>query len=525
MVFHHPCGVVNRVGRVPKGRKGLIGLDCTWSFENKRLGVIELILAEYLSQRYEEVFFDEFYREIFQDGCLPEWTSEDPKVDYPSGNGKWHYVGIAMEQLPEFWEAKEGQKPRRKTKRHYVYNDLAAIHELVEDPVHKDNFCFMAPVSYVGSTRKNANARQMFALCIEIDDLKIERGTQEGMRSLLLDIDQEYSPRPTFILCSGSGVHLYYVFETPVNLFPSIFKQMQKLKRDLTKRLWNRRVTTSYEKIQYEGICQPFRILGTVTKKGEKTRAFRTGEKIDVEYLNSFVKEPNRVFLHYEKYQRAAGVTPLPIAKEKWPEWNENVVERQRAGKKPKRRSWTTNRALYDSFLDRIPYEARVGHRYNSLLVLASCAVKCKISKEEFEADCWRLWERLDFDEDKPFTEQDVRDVVKAYKNNELTRMTVEAAAALSGITLKRDEKRRRGKDRIGRDAHLEIARAIQSVKCRQRGRDWREGNGRPKGSGTAQQVVLEWQKNNPGGTKKQCKDATGLTYPTIRKWWDSISE
>ena len=48
---------------------------------------------------------------------------------------------------------------------------------------------------------------------------------------------------------------------------------------------------------------------------------------------------------------------------------------------------------------------------------------------------------------------------------------------------------------------------------------------GRPSGSGTAQKTVYEWRQQHPGGTKSHCKRETGLTYPTIRKWWDTIPE
>lgn len=472
-----------------------------------------MILADVLSQRFGEIYFDEFYREVFQTGYLAEWDTDNPREKYPSGDS-WYYTGIAMEQLPDLWPAKNGKKPRHKVVRHAVYDDLAALHDLVENPVHKDNFIFIAPVSYVGYRRLNRNARQLFALCIEIDDLIVKGGAQEGLRSLMLDIDQEYSPRPTFMLCSGSGVHLYYVFDEPVNLYPSIFKQLEKMKKDLTKHLWNRRVTSSHDKVQYEGVCQPFRMLGTVTKAGERTRAFKTGERCTIDYLNGFVKESSRVFLHYEKYQRAAGVTPLKDAAKKWPDWYARVPARQRAGKKPIKRTWQTNRAMYDRFLERIPYEARAGHRYNSLLVLGSCAIKCGISREEYEADCWQLLPLLDFDQTQPFTDADVMHVIQSHKSKELVTMTVEAAAALSGMEIRRSK--RNGRTQA---AHLARARAVQEVDYPDG--LWREGNGRPKGSGTAQETVQRWRQDNPEGTKKECKDSTGLTYPTIRKWWN----
>ena len=108
-----------------------------------------MILADILAKRFEEIYFDEFYRDIFGEGNLAEWETDNPRKDYPSGE-KWFYTAIAMEQLPECWPAADGEKPKHKTVRHAVYDDLAALHELIEDPKHQENFIFMPPVSYVG---------------------------------------------------------------------------------------------------------------------------------------------------------------------------------------------------------------------------------------------------------------------------------------------------------------------------------------------------------------------------------------
>ena len=59
----------------------------------------------------------------------------------------------------------------------------------------------------------------------------------------------------------------------------------------------------------------------------------------------------------------------------------------------------------------------------------------------------------------------------------------------------------------------MEVMRAIQSVV----NPNWRDGNGRP----SAATVVCEWRRQHPEGKKSQCKAETGLSYPTIRKWWD----
>src|SRR5699024_244105 len=51
--------------------------------------------------------------------------------------------------------------------------------------------------------------------------------------------------------------------------------------------------------------------------------------------------------------------------------------------------------------------------------------------------------------------------------------------------------------------------------------KNWRNKDGRPKGSGTAQARVYEWRQQHPEGRKADCHRETGLDPKTIRKWWD----
>ena len=45
----------------------------------------------------------------------------------------------------------------------------------------------------------------------------------------------------------------------------------------------------------------------------------------------------------------------------------------------------------------------------------------------------------------------------------------------------------------------------------------WRKGNGRP----TAQAKVIEWRLHHPDGRKIDCERETGLSRPTVLKWWE----
>ena len=46
--------------------------------------------------------------------------------------------------------------------------------------------------------------------------------------------------------------------------------------------------------------------------------------------------------------------------------------------------------------------------------------------------------------------------------------------------------------------------------------KNWREGNGRPDKA----KVVEEWQKIHPDGKKADCIRDTGLSKPTVYRWW-----
>ena len=61
-------------------------------------------------------------------------------------------------------------------------------------------------------------------------------------------------------------------------------------------------------------------------------------------------------------------------------------------------------------------------------------------------------------------------------------------------------------------------ARALQEIY----NPNWRNTEGRPKGSGTKEEQIRAWRLANPNGKKIDCYRETGITRPTIDKWWNS---
>lgn len=435
---------------------------------------------DFLAKYYEEVRPYEFYRDIFPEGEL--------QSKGVLGDGR--YNGIAVELGKD------------KVRRYTVTDDLGILADLLTS----DNFIIISPISYVGRNRTSDNARMMYALAVDLDGVNREI----NMVDLFHQINKvEHLPRPTYTVVSGTGLHLYYVFERPIPLFKNIVEQLTRLKHDLTRKIWNGYVTDLNEKVQYQSIFQGFRLVGGVTKSGSRTRVFRTGEKVTIEYLNGFVwDEKNRVteFAYKSKLS-------LSAAKEKYPEWYEKrVVEGKRKG------TWTCDRAVYDWWQRRL-YEIQEGHRYYGVMCLAIYAKKCGIPRDELENDAFGLVDRLDLltsSEDNHFTREDVLAALELYNDNYIT-FPIDTISTLTDLQIKKN--RRNGRKQA---AHLYLARR-KKEDMKVIGEQVDEG--RPKGSGTAEQIVRQWQQLHPDGRKVDCIRDTGLSKPTVYKWWTQQGE
>lgn len=452
-------------------------------------------ISDELSRLFEEVDAMDFYREIFPEGELDEWS------DDPEERTKGKYTAIAVEITKE--KKKDG---RPLVKRYSITDELDGIDALT----YSKNFCVLAPISYAGKSRESTNARVMYALCIELDNLIASKnGRQRGLEALMNQWTErvDWIPRPTFLVASGSGVHLYYVFEEGIPLFKNVVDSLKLYKRELTWKIWNRHTTTDIgDKIQHESIFQAFRMVGTRTKKDDVVRAYRTGERLSIDYMNHFVDPKNQIVTVY-KSKLSKGE-----ARAKFPEWYERrIVNGQPRGR------WTCDRAVYEWWYSKVLNGATVGHRYYCLMMLCIYAVKCDISREELEEDCFRLMKILDEKTDKPenrFTEKDVLDALQAFEDKSLVTYPVTSIQNRSGIDIPRNKRNHRKKA-----IHVKIMTSTRDILYPEG--EWRNKDGRPKGSGTAHEKVQRWRQDNPEGTKKECKDSTGLTYPTIRKWWD----
>lgn len=466
---------------------------------------------ELLDMGYEEVKPLDFYRDIFPKDSLQKKGILLDNGHYCYDNDKGKYCGIAIEVSKEL----KGNKPV--VKRYSITDDL----ETIELLLNTENFVLLSPISYVGKARTTDNARNMYAFALEIDNLLVdEKGNAVGLRDLLHQMRENILPQANYIVTSGNGVHLYFILDQPIRLFENVKQSLTRYKKFITRQFWNRYITFDYkeEKIQYESAFQGFRLVGGVTKNGDRTHAFRlNSQPVTIEYLNEFVfQEKNvddpRIVVCYESF------LTLKDAKEKYPEWyQKRIVEKQKKG------SWTNKRALYDWWLRRIKTEIKVGHRYHALMLLSIYAIKCGISYDELENDCFSLlepYDNLSVRGDNRFEESDVLSALQIFEDKDYVTFPINSIEKLSGVKIEKNK--RNGRKQAD---HIKMVNGLRKFRKEVMKEDEYKNNGRPKGSGEKKDIVCEWRIKNPLGKKIDCYKDTGLSRVTINKWWEYAGE
>lgn len=454
------------------------------------------LMTEWLEERFQEVTPRQFYRCIFPEG----------ELDAKGAMTKGKYTGIVC------------RMGRDRVYRYSLTDDLDAI----DTAVNSDDFCICRPLSYAGKTAKSEFARGLYAFAVDVDKLHTGPNYPVGLGNLWNRHIEAVKriPKPTFIVCSGSGLHLYYVLERPIPLYSKdVVRELQDYKRQLTQIIWHDTIVNikSEHEIQQEGIYQGFRMPGTITKKGGRAKAFRTGDKVTFEYLESFAGAD------YRKAREAAkkcGKTNLAVAAMKWPDWYERRIVRGE-----KRGTWAVNRRVYDWWKEKILGNATVGHRYYCCMMLAIYARKCgrydpkhnpnPVTEEELERDMYSLlepMERLTETDDNHFGLDDIQHAIEAYQDRLITYPRV-SIAYKTGIPILANK--RNGQKQAD---HLEEARAVRDIRSKRRGERWDEHNGRK----SQFEAVQMWRAAHPDGRKADCIRETGLSKPTVYKHWEA---
>lgn len=451
----------------------------------------------YLNQFCDEVEPLEFYRDIFPQGSFErKGHLEDNK-----GNG------LALE-IPDRGHglALQLEDSKGKATHHIVTDNLEELEELQGSP-----FTIMSPISYYGRRRNAKNARFLYAMVFDLDGVG-----RPQLRDVLHQMRNDVIPTATYIVNSGTGLHLYYVLMEPVPMYPQNQKFLKELKYGLTRRVWNG-YTSTLEVPQMQSIMQGFRVVGSCSKLGPDypVTAWRYGDKVSLEYLvDALPYEADRAKVRSILHKSTLS---LEQAKKKYPDWyDRRIVQGEKRGR------WVVKRDLYDWWLRRIRTEITVGHRFFGIMTLAVYAKKCNITEEELRQDAFSLLDLYDEktdDETNHFTEEDILKALEMFNEDYVTfpRATIER---VSGIPVPANK--RNGRKRA---THVRLMNRMKEFK-KEFGEPLMEG--RPVGSKDSkprkqrpgmEQTIQDYMAAHPEQSVSEVAAALGCTMKTVYKW------
>lgn len=399
----------------------------------------------------------------------------------------------------------------------------------------------VSPCLYFENYPKRQLLNKVCAFVLDIDKLR-----PKDLKRFFSLFDENRVLKPTVIVNSGSGVHFYYILDK----FFDVDSVDNSQNKELAEMVYNRlyaiiRDEEKYMDAQKHWIGQDYRVVGSRTKLYQIASAWKLKDdfySIDelINYCNVSLGEKKRIATKSMiKYAKSIANT----LKIDYPDFEdfENTYKfialhkdddyQVRQKKKEERRlkeslgngkkkKSSSNLGWYRSTYEIVLEKTVAGNRFNALKALAIIAYKEKktVSREVFMSDLELLvdkWNKKDWKGDK-FNSANVSAIMRLYDNAEKYEDTTsEKLEEWLGWDFRRGLVKRNGRNRVD---HLKRARAVQMVDYPER--EWINKNGRPKGSGTAEQKVKQWQLSNPNGKKVDCHRATGLDPKTIRKWW-----
>lgn len=370
----------------------------------------------------------------------------------------------------------------------------------------------------------------MYGVAIDLD-----YQTPHSLNTFLNPASQGYwYPMPTYIAISGMGVHLWYLFAEPLEMYHGyrmgeLYKRYADLcKEAMIRRIWNPYTVNGTDKSgnelgrtpQIQSIAQSYRMPGTPTKRRTLCTVYRMktgrhyGDFDDImSACNPSVPTTDDIdalakALDVDQGYHSKSGHDLAYWKEQNPDWYERRIVQ---GKRAKNGHYTLPQTLYEWFIAQVKEKAAYGRRYWCMWSVAVLAKKCGVPRKKLEADLKNLMPQLtQVYPDAPMEDNDFDDAMKVFSKQKTFYVHTSTIEKKSGIAF--NHYKRNGNDMI---THLKIARGTRKLKM-DLGLKGLSGGGRPD----KQSIVKEWYAAHPNGSKNACMRDTGLSKPTVYKWW-----
>lgn len=357
------------------------------------------------------------------------------------------------------------------------------IDEALEQCVGR-NDVLLGGCTYFNNWISKRSAKDIYTFIIDMDN--VYSGTLlNALRNDWRTANNEPLAMPTYIVNSGTGLHLYFVLKERIPNYHVSTENLDRLYRALAIQQTTRRVYL-HKQVQWFG--QDFRMAGGQNKYGWINTVFKVGEKWDIDDL---AKQVGLKDVHFIRYGEKRSEKPQIRAKRK----------------KKKCTGWKSNRAFYDYAVKTCREKTKEGNRYTSMCALSVIAWKCNVSQDELEKDLISLLPDYNRGATRIIKQKEIYSAMKMYNEKAMLtqRESLENWQGWEYKPIKRNGRKQA--------LHLERARAVQKIDYPNN--EW--AGRKPKCD-----LVQQWRREHPAGKKIDCERDTGLSRHTILKWWDA---
>lgn len=346
------------------------------------------------------------------------------------------------------------------------------------------NDVLLGGVAYFNNWISKKSAKEIYTFIIDMDN--VYSGTLlHALQADWKSANGEAFAKPTYIVNSGTGLHLYFVLEEPIPCYRRSLEDIDQVYRQLAIQQ-SRRV---YVNRQVQWFGQDFRMAGGQNKYGWENAVYRIGDKWNIDELAKTVG----IDTHFVRYGEPKG----KIAQEKRKRQRRKVV------------GWKTNKAFYEHTLEGCREKTKEGHRYTSLCALTVIAWKCGVPIEQLEQDLLGLLPGYNKGAKRQIKESEVYSALKMYNDRAMQtqRKSLEHWQGWEFKPIKRNGRKQ--------EEHLRRARLVQTI-------DFPDGEWRnKKGAPSAQTKVQQYRAEHPESTVAEVARALQISRTTVYKWWN----
>lgn len=332
------------------------------------------------------------------------------------------------------------------------------------------NYVYTYSCSFFHGWPREKLVNDVYAFVIDLD------GVSPADLRVLMKREIKKLP-PTYIVNSGQGVHLVYMFTNPVACYKVRKKPLKQAIKALASLFKVK--TYSYEVDPTATLVHPYRVVGSRTKLGQTAKAYKIGEKREVVEMLKLLNIDTYLFEEHKKKPK---------------------TQRRKASYNSKVATLPTGRVrFYDSTYERVRHEVDEGHRYLSLFALAIIAYKCRIPRAQIEEDIGDLVDLFNQKEHmQKVRENEIEKALTGY-SQKFVKVNSYTLEEYLGFTFHRKTKR----NGLKQGEHLLIARAVKAARQK----------------ATKEIQMKRYLQKYPDASLKQMEEDLGWSRHTIIKY------